>query len=50
MVRKSVQAGNKLVWAGTQVIPLSKSLYWQCWGVLCKPPLPWPYGTGTLAF
>ena len=26
--------------------PLFKSLYWQHWGVLCKPPLPWPYSTG----
>ena len=23
---------------------------WQRWGVLCKPPLHWPYGTGTQAF
>ena len=23
---------------------------WQLWGELCKPPLHWPYGTGTGAF
>ena len=23
---------------------------WQHWGVLCKVPLPWPYGTGTQDF
>ena len=37
------------MWAGTQRRPalFLEASNRQCWGELCKPPLGWPYGTGT---
>ena len=52
---KLAWAGHKLARAGlsrcgrntSRPALFLEASNWQRWGVLCKPPLPWPYSTST---